>query len=179
LVCVTFLAASASHENELWSRCKAHALPAAVQDAHAAHTRHKRLLLVSPYTHTASPQPYCVYTAAFCNITGKDIICTTCVCALVSAFAPALAAGGVTFDAAAPEAFPLAQAAGIVRSCAEEYLVAMMMAGVDVSSLAELNNCGFASSTDVPSCLATEIHGVNTANGTAANVTASSRTGTS
>jgi hypothetical protein len=100
------------------------------------------------------------------------------VCALVSAFAPALAAGGVTYDAAAPEAFLLARAAGIVRSCAEEYLVAMMMAGVDVSSLAELNNCGFASATDVPTCLATEIQGFNTANGTAANVTASSRTGT-
>ncbi|KAF6252769.1 hypothetical protein COO60DRAFT_1463523 [Scenedesmus sp. NREL 46B-D3] len=104
-------------------------------------------------------------------------VCNTCVCALVSTFAPALAAGGVTFDAAAPESFPLAQAAGIVRSCAEEYLVAMMTAGVNVTALAELNNCNFASATDVPTCLATEIEGVNTANSTVSNATTSSRTG--
>ncbi|WIA10939.1 hypothetical protein OEZ85_011103 [Tetradesmus obliquus] len=100
-------------------------------------------------------------------------VCTTCVCALVGAFAPALAAGGIKFDAAAPESFPLAQAAGVLRSCAEEYIVAMMMAGVNVSALAELNNCGFGSAADVPACLSAEVTGINSANAT---VTATSRT---
>uniref|UniRef100_A0A383VJL6 Uncharacterized protein n=1 Tax=Tetradesmus obliquus TaxID=3088 RepID=A0A383VJL6_TETOB len=100
-------------------------------------------------------------------------VCTTCVCALVGAFAPALAAGGIKFDAAAPESFPLAQAAGVLRSCAEDYIVAMMMAGVNVSALAELNNCGFGSAADVPACLSAEVTGINSANAT---VTATSRT---
>lgn len=95
-------------------------------------------------------------------------------CALVGAFAPALAAGGIKFDAAAPESFPLAQAAGVLRSCAEESIVAMMMAGVNVSALAELNNCGFGSAADVPACLSAEVTGINSANAT---VTATSRTG--
>jgi hypothetical protein len=106
--------------------------------------------------------------------TGQSNVCTTCVCSVLSTFAPALAAGGVTFNAAAPESFPLAQAAGIMRACAEEYLVAMLMAGVNVSALAEINNCNFSSATDVPACLAAEAQAVNGANAT---VTATSRTG--
>jgi hypothetical protein len=52
----------------------------------------------------------------------------------------------------------------------------MMMAGVNVTALAELNNCNFTAATDVPACLATAVQGINGANATA-NVTASSRTG--
>lgn len=60
-------------------------------------------------------------------------ICGECVCSLVRVFAPALSAGGVTYNAATPEAFPLDQASSIIRACSEQSLVSMLMAGVNVT----------------------------------------------
>lgn len=84
-------------------------------------------------------------------------ICDTCICALVDVFTPALVAGGVSVNTSDPSSFPLDKSADIIRQCAEQYLVSMLMANVNVTALANLSECSFDSAGNVPDCLAQQV----------------------
>lgn len=97
-------------------------------------------------------------------------ICTTCICALVDVFTPALVAGGVTVNSTDPSSFPLDQSASIIRQCAEQYLVSMLQANVNVTALSSLSECAFESPSSVPPCLAQQVADIRPgANNTAFN----------
>jgi hypothetical protein len=57
---------------------------------------------------------------------------------LVTAFNPALRAGGITFNPRVPTSLALDRTASVIRACAESYLASMLVANVDVTALAGL-----------------------------------------
>eukprot|EP00878_Enallax_costatus_P035261 GHUV01039275.1.p1 GENE.GHUV01039275.1~~GHUV01039275.1.p1 ORF type:complete len:144 (+),score=41.46 GHUV01039275.1:104-535(+) len=93
-----------------------------------------------------------------CCVAGdRKSVCSTCICALVDVFTPALVAGGVEVNTTDPSTFPLDKSAEIIRQCSEQYLVSMLMANVNVTSLASLSECSFGTNDKVPDCLAGQV----------------------
>ncbi|GBF91299.1 hypothetical protein Rsub_03619 [Raphidocelis subcapitata] len=79
--------------------------------------------------------------------------CASCICSLVDAYAPAFAAAGVVANPAAPEAFPVERAAGIITGCTTAYASSLEAAGVNITAIAGLASCDFTNAATVPPCL--------------------------
>jgi len=86
--------------------------------------------------------------------------CSTCVCALLTAFSPALRAAGISYDATTPKSFPLDKASAVLRACTEQYLVAMMQADIELQTLSAVSDCRFTSEGDAPACFVQAVAGL-------------------
>jgi hypothetical protein len=96
-----------------------------------------------------------------CAVASSTTLCSTCICSLVEAYTPALRAAGIKVDTANPASFPIQQAAGIIASCSEQYIVTMLAAGVEVSALEGLRSCSSDNSSAPPACMAEKLKMLN------------------
>lgn len=76
--------------------------------------------------------------------------CNACVCAVNDAFIPAFRAANIIQESTEPAVFPKAKADEVLRACVPAYLGQVTAAGVELSTLAGLQDCPVDAS---PACL--------------------------
>ena len=82
--------------------------------------------------------------------------CGPCTCALVEVFLPAFESERLLIsDAETPAAYNATKAAGLVATCATDFLPQMTAAGVNASAVAALQGCDYTSAATLPACLVT------------------------